>query len=135
MLVEKKDDKIIILKGSLDEVLSSISNGKFEIKAVKVKRSLQQNRLMWAWLTCAEKETGTPKEDFYDYFCKRFLSRVIRFNYGYEDTISTTSSHLNTKEFKEFLDKIKINLNVEFGINVPDPKDLGFEEFMKIYGR
>ena len=32
---------------------------------------------MWMWYKCMEEATGTPKEDFHDYYKAKYLSRDV----------------------------------------------------------
>ena len=60
-------------------VFSLLSNGTYTItvKRTTERRSVSQNNLMWMWFACIERETGTPKQDVHDYYCKRFLRRSV----------------------------------------------------------
>lgn len=111
-------------------VFSTLQNGTYHItiKRASEKRSIAQNDLMWMWLSCIERETCTPKDDIYMYYCKKFLMKTIRVGEKLE-RIYNTSSKLNTEQMKDFLDKIKADALTELGIRLPDPKDQFFEQF------
>ena len=111
-------------------VISTLSNGTYNItiKRASEKRSIAQNDLMWMWLACIERETGTPKDDVYMYYCKKFLMKTIRVGEKLE-RIYNTSSKLNTEQMKTFLDKIQHDALTELGITLPNPQDRFFEQF------
>lgn len=111
-------------------VFSTLQNGTYHItiKRASEKRSIAQNDLMWMWLSCIERETCTPKDDIYMYYCKKFLMKTIRVGEKLE-RIYNTSSKLNTEQMKDFLDKIQSDALTEFGIRLPDPEDQFFEQF------
>lgn len=111
-------------------VFSTLQNGTYHItiKRASEKRSIAQNDLMWMWLSCIERETCTPKDDIYMYYCKKFLMKTIRVGEKLE-RIYNTSSKLNTEQMKDFLDKIQSDALTELGIRLPDPKDQFFEQF------
>lgn len=115
-------------------VFSTLQNGTYHItiKRASEKRSIAQNDLMWMWLSCIERETCTPKDDIYMYYCKKFLMKTVRVGEKLE-RIYNTSSKLNTEQMKDFLDKIQADALTEFGIRLPDPKDQFFEQFYQQY--
>ena len=114
----------------LPYVFSLLANGKYTItiKRANEKRSIPQNDLMWMWLTCIERETGTPKDDVYMYYCKKFLMKTIQVGNKME-RIYNTSSKLNQEQMSEFLNKIQVDAATELGITLPKPEDRFFEEF------
>ena len=111
-------------------IFSTLQNGTYHItvKRASEKRSIAQNDLMWMWLACIERETGTPKDDIYMYYCKKFLMKTIRVGEKLE-RIYNTSSKLNTEQMKTFLDKIQHDALTELGITLPNPQDRFFEQF------
>lgn len=111
-------------------IFSTLANGTYHItvKRSSEKRSIAQNDLMWMWMACIEHETGTPKDDIYMYYCKKFLMKTIRVGEKLE-RIYNTSSKLNTQQMKEFLDKIQADALSELGITLPNPEDRFFEQF------
>ena len=91
-----KNDGRLTFDVELPYVFSLLANGKYTItiKRANEKRSIPQNDLMWMWLTCIERETGTPKDDVYMYYCKKFLMKTIQVGNKME-RIYNTSSKLN----------------------------------------
>lgn len=114
----------------LPYVFSLLANGKYTItiKRANEKRSIPQNDLMWMWFTCIERETGTPKDDVYMYYCKKFLMKTIQVGNKME-RIYNTSSKLNMEQMTEFLNKIQVDAATELGITLPKPEDRFFEQF------
>ena len=88
-------------------VFDTLANGTYTItiKRSNEKRSIAQNDLMWMWFACIERETGTPKDDIYMYYCKKFLMKTIQVGERME-RIYNTSSKLNTVQMTDFLNKI-----------------------------
>lgn len=111
-------------------LFSTLANGNYTItiKKAKEKRSIPQNDLMWLWFTCIERETGTPKDDVYMYYCKRFLCKVIEIG-GHQEKIYNTTSKLTKDEMTEFLNKVQADAATELGITLPLPEDRFFEQF------
>lgn len=126
-------NKGFVLK-RLDNIFDLLVNGEHVLTIAKQvkKRSLDQNRLMWLWFACIESETGTSKEDIHDYYCSLFLTRITIIN-GIEQTVVSGTSKLSTISMKDFLDKVQADAASEFGITLPNPEDLYWEEFEKHY--
>jgi hypothetical protein len=115
-------------------VFSSLRNGRYIITIAKEKepRSLDQNALMWLWFACIESETGTPRQDVHDYYCKRFLRRTIMWN-GTPEVIVEGTRKLNKDSMSVFLKEVQADAATEFGIRLPDPEDRFFEDFYNTY--
>ena len=111
-------------------VFSTLQNGTYHItvKRASEKRSIAQNDLMWMWLSCIERETGTSKDDVYMYYCKKFLMKTIQVGEKLE-RIYNTSSKLNTEQMTQFLNNIQQDALHELGIRLPLPEDRFFEAF------
>ena len=118
----------------LEAMFGTIRNGAYTLTLSRQerRRTLAENRLLWLWFSCLEKETGTPKEDFHDYYCSRFLRRQVVFN-GEERTVTGGTSKLNTVQFSDFLNRIQADVASEFGIRLPNPDDLYWSEFEACY--
>ena len=115
-------------------LFSTLANGTYTItiKRASEKRTIAQNDLMWMWLKCIENETGTPKDEVYMYYCKKFLMRTMKIGERME-RIYITSSKLTTLEMTDFLNKIQADAATEFGITLPLPRDRFFEAFYAQY--
>jgi hypothetical protein len=129
-VIMTKNDGRLTFDVELPYVFSLLANGKYTItiKRANEKRSIPQNDLMWMWLTCIERETGTPKDDVYMYYCKKFLMKTIQVGNKME-RIYNTSSKLNQEQMSEFLNKIQVDAATELGITLPKPEDRFFEQF------
>ena len=126
----KKDGERLMFDQELPYIFSLLANGSYTItiKKASQKRSIPQNDLMWMWLTCIERETGTPKDDVYMYYCKKFLIKTIQIGER-QERIYNTSSKLTSEEMTEFLNKIQADAATELGIKLPLPEDRFFEQF------
>ena len=133
VILTKKDGRVT-LDQELPYVFSTLSNGTYTItiKKASEKRSISQNDLMWMWLQCISNETGTPKDDVYMYYCKKFLMKTVTIGNRME-RIYTTSSKLNTVEMTNFLNQIQADAQTELGITLPLPEDRFFECFYQQY--
>lgn len=115
-------------------LFSTLQNGTYTITIKKVteKRSIAQNDLMWMWMACIERETGTPKDEVYMYYCKKFLMRTVTIG-SRQERIYMTSSKLSTLEMTTFLNQIQADAAQELGITLPLPQDRFFECFYQEY--
>lgn len=118
----------------IELMFNLIANGEYtlEIKKKVKRRTVDQNALMWMWFTCIEDETGTLKQDVHDYYCKKFLRRIVVIN-GKEEVVVRTTSKLNTAEMTVFLNKVQADAASEFGIRLPSPDDQFFNAFTNRY--
>lgn len=128
----RKEDGQVRVDTNLDYLFSTLRNGVYTltIKRASEKRTVAQNDLMWMWFACIENETGTAKEDVYNHYCKKFLSKPDPMGEGF---INDTSSRLNTKQMTDFMKKIQADAASEFGITLPVPEDRYFEDFYLQY--
>jgi len=106
------------------------------IKEFKPKRSLRQNSLYWMWLHIIEYETGNDSKYLHDYFRSKYLP-IIEKVYTYPERVvlseMTSTTSLNTKEFKIFLDKIDLEIKEFGGIELPNLDDQNFERMVEYY--
>ena len=133
VILTKKDGRVM-LDQELPYIFSTLSNGKYQItiKKVSEKRSIAQNDLLWIWMACIENETGTPKDEIYMYYCKKFLMRTMTIGQKME-RIYLTSSKLNTEQMTTFLNQIQADALQALGITLPTPQDRFFEAFYADY--
>jgi hypothetical protein len=87
---------------------------------------------MWMWFQCISNETGTPKDEIYMYYCKKFLMRTMSIGERME-RIYMTSSKLNSEQMTAFLNQIQADAASELGITLPTPQDRYFEQFYQQY--
>ena len=130
----KKEGERLVFDTELPYIFSTLANVTYHItiKKASQKRSIPQNDLMWMWLACIERETGTPKDDVYMYYCKKFLMKTISIG-SRQERIYNTSSKLSSEEMTEFLNKLQSDAAAELGISLPQPEDRFFEQFYAQY--
>lgn len=118
----------------IEGLLALLPNGTYDVvvKRHREHRTLSQNDLMWMWLKCIEDATGTPKQDIYLHYCKKFLLRKVSIGDKME-MVYDTSSRLNTKQMSDFMTAIQADASAEMGITLPSPEDQYFEQFFQTY--
>lgn len=119
---------------SFELMCSLLRNGEYvvEIKRKAKPRTIPQNSLMWMWFQCMEDATGTSKEDFHDYYKARFLSKEVLIGNRWVMVVGSTKE-LNTLQMTAYLEKIKADAAVEFGVILPLPEDKYYEDFVNEY--
>lgn len=119
---------------SFDYLCSKLANGTYTVKIVRKTRprTIPQNSLMWMWYKCMEEMTGQKKEDFHDYYKRKFLTRQIAIKGRWVDVVGNTSD-LNTLQFTDYLEKVKADAATEFGIMLPLPADRTYKNFIDEY--
>lgn len=130
----RKVDGRVTTDIDLGYLFSTLKNGTYTItiKRASEKRSISQNDLMWMWFTLVERETGTPKNDVYNFYTKKFLQKVVQVGDRLERCVESTSQ-LNKERFTEFLNKVQADVASEFGIQLPIPEDRYFEQFYQTF--
>ena len=130
----RKQDGRLTFDVELPYLFSLLQNGTYTItvKRQNEKRSIAQNDLMWMWFQCISNETGTPKDEIYMYYCKKFLMRTMSIGERME-RIYMTSSKLNSEQMTAFLNQIQADAASELGITLPTPQDRYFEQFYQQY--
>jgi len=133
-----KKEGVIINKGNIINSivgrLNLCTNGNYTIKINKVstKKTCPQNRLYRLWLSCIANEKGYDAEDLHDFFKQKFLSAKMGNIFGEQYIKEITTTKLNTQEFADYLEKVNA-FAANLGINLPNPEDLGFDEFYNEY--
>ena len=104
---------------------------RFECSVIREKRSLNQNSLLWLWMTALEKdsETGYTRDEFYQFFLEKFAPRREIFT----NLVIVTTSQMDSKQMSEFLDNIQRFAIVELQFKLPDPNDQIFSTFYENY--
>lgn len=129
-----KKDGQIVMEHSFDYLTAKLANGVYtlSIKRKTKPRTISQNALMWMWFKYMEDYTGTPKEDFHDYYKARFLGRDIEIRGRLVHVIRSTTE-LNTLEMTDYLNKIQADAATEFRIPLPLPADRHYQSFIDEY--
>ena len=129
-----KRNGVVTLDKDFNLMCSLLRNGEYTLKIVrKTKpRTISQNSLMWMWYKCMEDATGTPKEDFHDYYKSKYLSRDVAIGKQLYRVPGSTSD-LNTLQMTLYLEKVKADAATEFGIILPLPEDRYYQAFITEY--
>ena len=115
----------------LDKSIKYLTNGGYTLTITKVvkRRSLSQNRLMWMWFRCLEDGTGVVN-------CfQKILGREFVTPDGEIERLQGHTSTLNTAQMTDFLNKVQADAATEWGVTLPLPEDVGYDEFRMQFER
>ena len=109
-----------------------LDDKKWEItvKRHRKRRSLNQNRMYWAWVTevadAVSDYTGYERDEIHEFFKQNFLpGRTIEIA-GMEAEHRTTTK-LDTKEMSEYCDRIHRWASTELGHTLPLPPERAYD--------
>ena len=91
------------------------------IKIRKPKRTEQQNRYYWLYLSLIAQETGHDEDELHEAFKRKFLKKGRKQVMG-EDVVTTAST--TSLSVSGFIDYI-LNIEKLTGILAPDTKEFG----------
>jgi len=129
-MIFEKNQKIEAIK-FIDNLFAQ--DKRVTIVITKEKRTLDQNKLYWLWLSCIAKETGNDKDDLHEYFIYKYLNPELVQVFEKMIYKRLSTSTLDTKQFTGYLNKIQIFANTELAIELPNPEDKKFAEFYEYY--
>lgn len=104
----------------------------FELTKRRKVRTISQNRLERLWLCCISAETGHDSNELHDYFKEKWIEPKEVIIFGEKKLIYSTRD-MNTVQFKNFLDKIRIFAATELNITLPIPKDKAWDQFYETF--
>jgi hypothetical protein len=94
----------------------------------KRQRSLEQNAYYWGVVVkMISDHTGYNKDEVHLKLCFLFNAEMIEVKGEYHRQGRSTTK-INTKEFGEFLEQIRIWASTELGIDLPEPGEFSEEQ-------
>jgi hypothetical protein len=100
------------------EIISTLPEGRYEIEVVKrrVKRSGQQNRLLWAIYTAIADATGHTPEEVHEACKAKFLPpEVLRI--GEEEVVvSGSTAKRDVAEFSDYVERVQSWAQNDLGV-------------------
>ena len=127
--IQTNADKRAVI--SYIEKLSDKKQYTVSVKLVRKKRSFCQNRLLWLWYGCISEDTGYSPNELHEYFKKEYLPPEFRTLFGKTVEIERSTTKLDTAQFTAYLDRIKSFASTELDVELPNPDDLYFEQFVE----
>jgi hypothetical protein len=103
-----------------------------EVKKNRAIRSLSANRYYHAILNIIGISTGHTHEELHEAMKMKFNCTVIFFPKGGSQVISKTTADLDTAEFAGYVNRVKAWALNEFGIIIPEAKDIDYARWLEI---
>lgn len=127
-----KGGKLLIRnRPALDKMLANMPDGEyvFSIKELKNYRSEKQNRYYWGVVIriLADNFGYTPME-IHEALKSTLLPKEFEFA-TMKITSSRSTTSLNTSEFEDYLEKVRIWANQEFGVIIPLPNEVALPDY------
>jgi hypothetical protein len=96
---------------------------RFEIKENRNQRSVNENAYYWGVVVKIMSDyTGDRPEAMHEILKAKFLKEIV--NFGGEDLVITKSTaKLNTKEFEDYLEEIRVFAITELEVTIPLPNE------------
>lgn len=119
----------------LMEVLNALRKVShvIEIKENKPIRSLDANAYYWAILTIISISTGEWDRDELHEVCKRKFNSITRRGPKQEFfIIGGSTKNMDTGQFSAYVNKVKAWAMNEWGILIPEAKDIDYKRWMEI---
>lgn len=123
-------------KQAVGAYIDSLPNGKrydINIAVHRERRTIDQNRLLFLWINCISGETGQDKDELHIYFKHKFLDQDFIRVFGQQIYITPTTTTLDTKQFTDYLNNIRVFAATELGITLPNPEDAIWAQFYQTY--
>lgn len=123
-------------KQAVGAYIDSLPNGKrydINIAVHRERRTIDQNRLLFLWINCISGETGQDKDELHIYFKHKFLDQDFIRVFGQQIYITPTTTTLDTKQFTDYLNNIRVFAATELGITLPNPEDAIWAQFHETY--
>lgn len=121
----KIDERGTTVWKNIDEVkkyIKDLPTGKYIVKISEYteKRSINQNKFYWKLIEIIAREIGYEVDEMHEVFKFKFLQKTLEdVNGNLIKGISSTKK-LNTKEFSDYIKKIKMFAEQELSIKLPN---------------
>lgn len=103
-----------------------------EVKKNRPIRSLSANKFYHAILKIIAIHTGHTHEELHEALKMKFNSDMINFPKSGTQLIAKSTSDLDSKEFGAYINRVKNWALNEFGIVIPEAKDIDYEKWISI---
>ena len=112
--------------GCVQTRLETVANGDYilEMRREIRNRSLSQNALMWYWFGIIAQNWSEAAgyiitaQDVHDAYCILYLPKETP-----KGRVAGNTKTLTKEQFSEFLEKVKADVQTEYGIYLPDEED------------
>ncbi len=119
---------------NLGKELQGLKEGEYIVKITRNRpiRSLSANKYYHAILNIIGIETGHTHEELHEALKQKFNAKILYFPKGGSQIIGGSTSNLDTKEFAAYVNQVKNWALNEFGIVIPEARDLDYQKWIEI---
>lgn len=116
------------------KALQALPPGEYfiEIKKNRAIRSLQANKYYHVVLNIIGISTGHSHDELHEICKLKFNSQLVDLPKGGSQIIGKTTSNLDTIEFAGYVNRVKQWAMDEWGIVIPESKDIDYKRWMEI---
>jgi hypothetical protein len=86
------------------------------------------------WLSCIKAKTGNDIYILHKYFKGKYLVPETKYVFGKTIVSSPSTASLDSKQFYEYMESIRMEMRDEQGIDLPKPGDQVWDQFYFEYG-
>lgn len=117
----------------LGKALQDLPDGEYvvEVKKNRNIRSMSANKYYHAILNIIGISTGHTHAELHETLKLKFNCEVVFFPKGGSQTIGKSTNGLDTKEFAAYINRVKQWAIDEFGISIPEAKDVDYVKWME----
>lgn len=141
LLITTEEDRTQA-KEHLDRIkLNGSRRYVYDCKMYRRPRTSQQNNTLWMWYSVIADETGTNAQAFWappeviHEECKGLFFKPVTFftHDGRQEHRPGSTKALNTLEFTEYMEKVRVWAEDMFGVVLPDPSMKGYDQMVAHY--
>lgn len=119
-------------RAAMDSIIAELPEGlelQMEITRLRATRSQQANRYYWGVVLKALSElTGYTPEDLHDLMKAKFIPKELAITTGNGEVVDSfvlggSTRQLDTKEFYEYVERIRLWANTTLGLAIPEPNE------------
>jgi hypothetical protein len=114
--------------------IQQLKPGEYVVKITRNRpiRSLNANKYYHAILNIIGIETGHTHEELHEALKLKFNAKIIHFPKGGSQVVGESTSNLDSKEFAGYVNQVKNWALNEFGIVIPEARDIDYQRWMEI---
>lgn len=118
----------------LNQYIKELPPGDYlvTIKKNRPIRSLSANKYYHCILNILGAHTGHTHEQLHDICKKKFNAEVINLPKSGSEIRGKSTTNLDTKEFAAYVNRVKMWAMDEFGVIIPESKDIDYARWMAI---
>jgi len=127
MIVRNERDRETVLRLINELDISKPQN--IIIKQYREPRTISQNKYYWLILKIIGYDTGNSKDELHEVFKAKYIDKIELLG----ESINGSSKELNTKQFTNYIESIRIFARTDLNIDTPNADDKRLAETYEYY--